>query len=152
MVSLIIILALILLLKQIFAIEEYIETSFWTLFIAFALSYTFSNFYLSPDLDLARSSPKNNWGPLKFIWIPYSKIFKHRGISHSIIFGTLTRIIYLLLIIIILITLIDKLTALEIPYSLLDLRNYSLDLIITVFIGLYIPNILHTIADKLIKN
>lgn len=152
MIALIIILALLILLKQFSGIEKHIETNFWTLFIAFAVSYFFSNFYLSPDLDLAKSSPKNNWGPLKFIWIPYSKTFKHRGISHSIIFGTLTRVIYLLLIVIVVIILIDKCTPLRIAYSFLDPRNYRLDLVITILVGLYCPNILHTIADKLVKN
>lgn len=29
-------------------------------------------------------------------WFPYAYFFKHRGISHSIFFGTLTRVIYIL--------------------------------------------------------
>lgn len=61
----------------------------------FGGSFVFATFLLSPDLDLHHSSPAQNWGYLKTIWLPYSKIFKHRGLSHVPILGTGTRFIYL---------------------------------------------------------
>jgi len=62
--------------------------------VAFALA----TFFMSPDLDLFNSNPTDHWGILKYIWLPYSKVFHHRGISHSLLFGSLTRIIYLSLV------------------------------------------------------
>jgi len=61
----------------------------------FASSYVLSTFLLSPDLDLHHSSPTQNWGFLKMIWWPYSKLFKHRGLSHAPLLGTGSRLLYL---------------------------------------------------------
>lgn len=29
-------------------------------------------------------------------WLPYARLFKHRGVSHNLVFGTATRVIWLL--------------------------------------------------------
>jgi len=62
---------------------------------AFALSYTCASLLLSPDLDLARSAPARRWGPLRPLWAPYALLFRHRGLSHSLLLGPLTRLLYL---------------------------------------------------------
>ena len=62
---------------------------------SFSIGVIFASIFLSPDLDLTISSPYKNFGPLRFIWFPYAKLFKHRGISHSYFLGTFTRIAYL---------------------------------------------------------
>ena len=62
---------------------------------AFALSYTCASLLLSPDLDLARSAPASRWGPLRLLWAPYARLFRHRGLSHSLFWGPLTRLLYL---------------------------------------------------------
>jgi uncharacterized metal-binding protein len=67
----------------------------WEEMAIFAGAYLFSSLMLSPDLDLRHNRSRRRWGPLGFLWIPYTKIFKHRGVSHSLIFGTLTRLGYL---------------------------------------------------------
>lgn len=54
-----------------------------------------STFLLSPDLDMDGTEPDKGWGILEKIWNPYSKLFRHRGISHMPIIGTLTRLVYL---------------------------------------------------------
>ena len=54
----------------------------------------FSGWMLSADLDL-NSAPSNRWGPLEFIWWPYRAIADHRGFSHWIIVGVLSRLAYL---------------------------------------------------------
>jgi len=53
-------------------------------------------FFLSPDNDIYSVSIKN-WGFFRFIWAPYRALFKHRGISHSFWIGSLSRILYLLI-------------------------------------------------------
>lgn len=63
--------------------------------LPFAGAFVVATFLLSPDLDLHHSSPTQNWGFLKKLWWPYSKIFRHRGISHVPILGTGTRFFYL---------------------------------------------------------
>ncbi|MEQ8821812.1 MAG: DUF2227 family putative metal-binding protein [Sumerlaeia bacterium] len=65
---------------------------FWPGLIA---GYLFGLFFISPDLDLPNSFVRSRWGPLGFIWDPYMILFKHRGMSHSFLFGTLTRLAWL---------------------------------------------------------
>ncbi len=63
--------------------------------LIFAFSFILATFFLSPDLDLFHSAPSRNWGCFKILWWPYTKLFKHRGISHVPILGTGSRFIYL---------------------------------------------------------
>lgn len=65
--------------------------------LAFASGYLIGTFLITPDLDLADGhvNAKRNWGLLGGLWIPYGKMSRHRGISHSWITGPLTRVIYL---------------------------------------------------------
>lgn len=60
-----------------------------------SLSFWVSTFLLSPDLDLKHSIPTKNWGVLKVIWRGYSKFFRHRGKSHSLLFSSVTKLLYL---------------------------------------------------------
>jgi uncharacterized metal-binding protein len=61
-----------------------------------AIAYTVGITHLSPDLDL-KSNPYHRWSLLKFIWHPYQSVCPHRGFSHDILIGTLSRVLYLLL-------------------------------------------------------
>jgi uncharacterized metal-binding protein len=63
-----------------------------------AASFIFATLMLSPDLDLKHSSPTKNWWLLRWIWRPYQWLFKHRGLSHSLLFSTVTRVVYLALV------------------------------------------------------
>lgn len=132
-----------------FGLGNFLAVSFWLLLAVFVASYLFSNFMLSPDLDLYRSSAANNWGVFKFIWYPYSKIFKHRGLSHSILVGAPTRIIYLMIIAVSILLLIDLLTGRNIPA--LDIRSWNNSVAITVVVGLYFPSVFHVLADRTIR-
>jgi len=71
------------------------EDEFQPLALVFAAAYLFSALLLSPDLDLARSDPHNRWGYLRVCWIPYAKLFRHRGLSHNPLIGPLSRLLYL---------------------------------------------------------
>ncbi|MDO4245282.1 MAG: metal-binding protein [Deinococcus sp.] len=66
----------------------------------FTWAFMAGTFLLSPDLDLSegRVDSKRRWGPLGFLWVPYGKMFSHRGLSHTWLVGPLTRLIYLALI------------------------------------------------------
>lgn len=122
----------------------------WELMV-FGLSYLFSSLMLSPDLDLPHCRALKRWGWLQTIWLPYQKIFKHRGISHNLILGPLIRIVYLLA------SLSSLLLILSYLLSLIKFPLFGTQLsfpvimrwIPSVFIGLYFPNFIHIICDKL---
>ncbi|MBH47777.1 MAG: hypothetical protein CME71_06365 [Halobacteriovorax sp.] len=59
--------------------------------LPFIFGWLFSTLVFSPDTDLM---PKKRTGILQFFLYPYSILFKHRGLSHGLITGTLTRITY----------------------------------------------------------
>lgn len=61
----------------------------------FTVSYLVGGLMLSPDLDTP-SKPFHRWRGLKGFWLPYQQLFKHRGASHWIAIGTLSRVLYLL--------------------------------------------------------
>lgn len=57
--------------------------------------------YFGPDLD-TRSSLYFRWGFMKWIWVPYQKIFTHRSIfTHGILIGDIVRILYISVLIIV---------------------------------------------------
>lgn len=60
-------------------------------------AYLFAGLMFSGDLDLP-SVQFYRWKALKFIWIPYQKIFSHRSIwTHWPLLGTVVRLLYLYL-------------------------------------------------------
>lgn len=76
------------------SVLTYFNVSYILTFIVI-FSYLFSSFMFNGDLDI-KSKPYKRWFILKFIWIPYQKIFKHRSIyTHGYIIGTIIRLIYL---------------------------------------------------------
>ncbi|HCL58015.1 MAG TPA: hypothetical protein DHW82_13555 [Spirochaetia bacterium] len=119
-------------------------------------SYIFSTFMLSPDLDLHKNRSKLNWGFLRFIWYPYSKIFSHRGISHSLIFGILTRLVYIYFFYFL--GLLAYWYYSDIDFE--DLRflfveapgDFEIAYGITFLAGIYFPSILHSILDWFVSS
>lgn len=67
----------------------------WEALGCFGIGYLLGTTILTPDVDLG---PNRFAGLSKLFLYPYSLIFKHRGVSHSIFLGTLTRVLYALLI------------------------------------------------------
>jgi uncharacterized metal-binding protein len=103
--------------------------------LLFSLSFLYGATLLSPDLDLADSDPVRSWGIIQIIWRPYSRVFRHRGLSHAPVIGTLTRIVYLGGVIYILGAVTQSLIGLDLQISVYDLprlwsaRSLSADLI-----------------------
>jgi uncharacterized metal-binding protein len=69
----------------------------------FTLSYLIGGLWFSPDIDMAKSRPSQRWFLLRFYWVPYQKLFPHRGwfvnrnvYTHAPIIGTAIRLAYLL--------------------------------------------------------
>lgn len=124
------------------------------LFYLFLASYIFSVFYMSPDLDLQQCRSRGRWGPLEFIWEPYSRWFSHRGLSHSLIWGTMTRILYLGIIGGIFwlawLAWTCGVPGLREPILYLREARRFIPEIITLFLGLFLPNLIHITLDSLL--
>ncbi len=69
-------------------------------FLYFGSAYVITTILLSPDIDLHHSKPSKRWKILKWFWHPYRMFFKHRGMSHFPIIGTLSRLLYALVLVI----------------------------------------------------
>ena len=111
---------------------------------AFLGAYLFSSFFLSPDLDLARSRASRRWGIGRVFWLPYSAVFRHRRLSHHLLLGPLTRILYLGGLILIAYTGIALLTGRTVAWP-----AWSQALLVSVFCGLFLPNQVHIVVDHL---
>ncbi|MBB6099132.1 putative metal-binding protein [Deinobacterium chartae] len=115
----------------------------------FSAAFWAGTLLLSPDLDLAEGqvSSKRAWGPLGFIWVPYGKMFSHRGLSHSWLIGPLTRIGYLALIVWALLYLL-RLTVPDL-YAALPRSGLPLEwnFWVPILTGYYLSQWLHLIAD-----
>lgn len=61
-------------------------------------SFVVGGVWLSPDIDLSQSKPSQRWLMLSGLWEPYRSLSGHRGFSHAPVIGTLTRMLYTLLI------------------------------------------------------
>ncbi|MFQ6117976.1 MAG: metal-binding protein [Candidatus Bipolaricaulia bacterium] len=114
----------------------------WPGLLTFAGAYLFSSLMLSPDLDLRSNSARRRWGILGFIWVPYTKVFKHRGLSHNLLLGPLTRTGYLFLVGFIVIYALNY-------FGLRANIQVHLDreVLVMIGIGLYLPNSLHILYD-----
>jgi len=115
----------------------------WRGLSTFAGAYLFSSLMLSPDLDLRSNSARRRWGLLGSIWVPYTKAFKHRGLSHNLLLGPLTRIGYLFLLGFIVIYILNY-------FGLrANIRvHLNKEILAMIGIGLYLPNILHILYDR----
>jgi uncharacterized metal-binding protein len=109
--------------------------------LAFAFGFAFGMFFLSPDLDLTRSRPTRRWGWLSFLWWPYAKIFRHRGVSHHVIWGPLTRLGYLALIVGAVAAAVGALTGHRLAVGRLPIDGWA------VLVGVYVPNVAHVLVD-----
>lgn len=66
------------------------------LLATFAAAFVYSTIFMNPDLDLAHSIRlRSVRGFLSLPFRSYSRIFRHRGLSHHLLFGSLTRILWL---------------------------------------------------------
>jgi uncharacterized metal-binding protein len=124
----------------------FVDTS-WQAGALFAGAYLFSSLLLSPDLDLRHNRSRRRWGLLGFIWIPYTKIFKHRGVSHSVLWGTLTRLGYLGLLALLIAFALKSIWA--VPLDSLAAPPMDLKMLSLLIAGLWLPNIIHTLTDHI---
>ena len=120
--------------------------------IVFVVTYLFGTYLLSPDMDLNTSDPMKNWGVLRLLWRPYANVFKHRGLSHMPIVGTLTRVVYILIVVYALSAVANAFLDLGWKMSLDDLKKIDRNSVFWGVFGLCLPDLFHILADRLFKN
>ena len=65
-----------------------------TVALAVSGAFLFAGLMFSGDLD-TRSHQHNRWLWLRWIWVPYRRLCKHRSVwSHGLIVGTIGRLLY----------------------------------------------------------
>lgn len=70
----------------------------WEPALCLAGGVLFGGLMFGPDLDV-KSVQYYRWGPLRWIWWPYQRMFSHRSTwTHGLVWGLLVRLIYLSLV------------------------------------------------------
>ncbi len=122
-----------------------------SLLTSFSVSYTLGTFLVTPDLDLAenRVRAKRNWGLLGWLWVPYGKLFSHRGRSHTWLVGPFTRLAYLAILAVFALTC-TALIAFALGRGLrlrTQLSRYWFEISLGIICGYYLSQWVHLIAD-----
>jgi uncharacterized metal-binding protein len=116
----------------------------------FSICFLYSSFFMSPDLDIRNKIKFFSFrGILSLPFFFYSILFKHRGLSHSLFFGSLSRIIYLTALAALIIYVFDIIHLNKKSFILfLDKNRIEL---IYIFIGIFIADLSHVFLDKIMK-
>jgi len=111
-------------------------------YFLFNIIFILTSYYISPDLDIT-SSVYRRWGLLKIIWWPYKELMKHRQMSHSIIWGPISILFYMVLLIIPIILAIFKFIPID------QINESMIDFFGIVTISVIIICEVHILADKI---
>lgn len=114
--------------------------------------YIFGGYMFSGDLDII-STETRRWGYLKFIWIPYQKVFEHRSIfTHGFILGPSIRLIYLYGIVLIICIPLYNFSIVNL--STTEIINVTYEFIMSneilcsnIALGLFLGSGIHTTTD-----
>jgi len=118
------------------------------LLLVFSGCFIYGTLYMSPDLDLAKSIKL--FSLRGFLTLPfrgYSRLFRHRGLSHNLFLGTATRLGYLALVV-----LLFTYFVLKIPYFHQDVWHCYLNnkpYFQYGFLGLFLADAFHILVDSL---
>nr|YP_009530631.1 hypothetical protein PMNZ_377 [Paulinella micropora]AXY63320.1 hypothetical protein PMNZ_377 [Paulinella micropora] len=122
----------------------------WNGFLVGGASFLIGGFWFSPDLDID-SRPTRRWGPLKKLWMPYRQCLGHRSIiSHSILLGTISRLTYGMIVLIILASPLCLISVQTIDINLFlqhELPKTRIHLVLCALVGLETSAWLHIIQD-----
>jgi uncharacterized metal-binding protein len=123
---------------------------------AFVIGWLLATLIFSPDTDIM---PKKRTGPLQFLLYPYSILFKHRGVSHSFLLGTIIRVLYGIVLFGIILFVLSRMKL--ITYSdqdyLLFMKNFILNwdfsllsykIVTWFFLGMFLADCHHYCVDK----
>ena len=108
----------------------------------------YGTLFMNPDMDLAHQIKlKSIRGLLSFPFRTYSMVFKHRGLSHSLVFGTLTRLLWVAMYAIAILYIVHKILPIALPLKkwLLHYKHYYA----AGFVGFFVADLCHLIMDFL---
>lgn len=113
-------------------------------------AYVFGGYMLSPDLD-TMSRPYLRWGLLKFIWLPYQWMVPHRSpVSHSVVLGTVGRVLYLVSVVELLwlgVVAVAALSGTDLPFFPISLSVLSIPYLVGILLGLMASSFNHLWMD-----
>ena len=119
-----------------------------TILAIFGTTFIIGTFLVNPDCDIAhKTNPYSLRGVLLYPFRFYSRVFKHRGISHKHLIGTCTRIIWLIIFFLPLGVLIFVIY----PQGIHLLQTFIAahhEFMITAFIALVIADSAHIFLDR----
>lgn len=127
------------------------------LFFCFIIGWLFATLIFGPDTDIM---PKKRAGVLRYFLYPYSLFFKHRGLSHSLLLGTLTRIVYGIFALFCLIQVLYRFDYLEMDGSSFlnmtlqflkgfDLNQMPYKMVSLLFLGMFGADLCHIFVDRI---
>ncbi|TNF30302.1 MAG: hypothetical protein EP319_05510 [Deltaproteobacteria bacterium] len=125
--------------------------------ISFVIGWLFATLIFSPDTDVM---PKKRSGVLQFFLYPYSILFKHRGLSHMILVGTILRIVYGLIVFSIMLFVLNGMGHISFGashffsgvFDFLKAFDYHLiqyKIFVWLFIGMVGADLCHIFFDKI---
>lgn len=131
---------------SIFILTHYLNVDTQNLFF-YGMAFIYSTLFMNPDMDLAKKIKTFSIrGILTLPFKLYSQIFRHRGISHTFPFGTISRIIFLLLFIVFILFLTKTLFFFSTEtYKTFFLENRVM--LFYLFLGICIADISHLFLD-----
>jgi uncharacterized metal-binding protein len=128
-------------------------------FVSFTAGYLVGTFFLTPDNDIYLSKPNKRWKILKIIWIPYTKIFKHRGVSHIPLYGTVFKIIYLSIMFFFILFTFKYIFSYIYPdkqiitFNIDSLKDFvSTPFVFSFFVGMVLAELVHIFTDIIYSN
>ncbi|WP_036485404.1 metal-binding protein [Myxosarcina sp. GI1] len=121
--------------------------------------FLFGGLMFGPDLDIYSIQYKR-WGVLRYIWLPYRRLLRHRSFfSHGLIVGTIIRIVYLLLVVSLLAIFIIAIAQLVWGFNwnwqqfvletLAVLKTKYFKETVALFAGLELGSLSHSLSDWL---
>ncbi len=118
------------------------------LVITFFISFIIGTLLINPDCDIAHKTYVFSLrGILLYPFRFYSRVFSHRGISHSHIAGTLTRIIWLFVFFLPIILFLFFLYPRVLETFSIFLASHPKELLV-VFLALLISDSAHILLDR----
>lgn len=145
------------------AAGAYYFTQDWTVTAITTAMMVFGGLMFGPDLDI-QSRQYVRWGPLRFLWWPYKVMLPHRSRwSHSILLGTLIRVIYFLAIVTLVLAVSLYIRDAFIYHNEQGFQEFTgtfarvweifspikRNYLIAAFVGLWIGATSHTVSDVL---
>lgn len=109
-------------------------------YLVFGIGYIIGTVYITPDLD----TNSTVYNPL---WYFYKLLFKHRGLSHNIFVGFITRLIYLGVVLYAIWYGLNY--VFHVPSNIVEAAKllYNQDTAILLVEGLAVANGLHVVID-----